>query len=36
MLVSIEREHLMSLQNAYEYLQNPEEWYSIMEKHRFD
>ena len=36
MLVSIEREHLMSLQNAYEYFQNPEEWYSITEKHRFD
>ena len=36
MLVSIEREHLMSLQNAYDYFQNPEDWYTIREKHRFD
>lgn len=36
MLVSIEKEHLMSLQSAYDYFQNPEGWYIITEKHRFD
>ncbi|MCK5421954.1 MAG: ferritin family protein [Deltaproteobacteria bacterium] len=36
MLASIEREHLLSLQDTYEYFQDPEGWYRIKEKHHFD
>jgi rubrerythrin len=36
MLASIEREHRLSLQDTYEYFQDPEGWYRIKEKHHFD
>jgi len=36
MLASIEKEHFLSLQDVYEYFQNPAEWYRIKKKHHFD
>jgi rubrerythrin len=36
MLASIEREHLMSLQDTYEYFQDPEGWHRVKEKHHLD
>ena len=36
MLASIEREHLLSLHDAYEYFQDPEGWYLTKEKPHLD
>lgn len=36
MLASIEREHRLSLQDTYEYFQDPEGWYRVKEKHHLD
>jgi rubrerythrin len=36
MLASIEREHFLSLQDAFEYFQDPAGWYRIKEKPHVD
>jgi rubrerythrin len=36
MLASLEREHRLSLEDTLEYFQNPEDWYTIKEKHHLD
>jgi rubrerythrin len=36
LLSSIEREHRLSLQDTYEYFQDPAGWYRIKERHHID
>jgi rubrerythrin len=36
LLASIEREHLLSLRDTYEYFQDPESWYQVREKPHLD
>ncbi|MDI6754647.1 MAG: ferritin family protein [Thermodesulfobacteriota bacterium] len=36
LLSSIEREHRLSLQDTFEYFQDPAGWYRIKEKHHID
>jgi len=36
MLASIEREHFLSLQDAFEYFQDPDGWYRMKEKPHVD
>jgi len=35
-LIAIEREHLLSLQDSYEFFRDPEGWYRTKEKHHLD
>ena len=36
LLASIEREHRLSLEDTYEYFQDPAGWYRIKERHHID
>jgi hypothetical protein len=36
LLSSIEREHRLSLEDTYEYFQDPAGWYRIKERHHID
>jgi rubrerythrin len=36
LLTSIEREHRLSLEDTYEYFQDPAGWYRIKERHHID
>jgi len=35
-LATMEREHRLSLEDTLEYFQNPEDWYTLKEKHTLD
>ena len=36
LLASMEKEHRLSLEDTYEYFQDPADWYRIKEKHHID